>query len=75
MEKSQSSKLINTLPEIDIIVTMGCNVDCPNLPCKYREDWGLDDPSEKTKEAFVTTTKTIEDKVRNLVYRIQNKQI
>lgn len=26
MEKSQYSKLISTLPDIDIIITMGCNV-------------------------------------------------
>ena len=29
MEQTQHSKLIDTLPKIDILVTMGCNVECP----------------------------------------------
>lgn len=39
MEADQYSKLISDLPEIDIVITMGCNVQCPTLPCTYREDW------------------------------------
>ena len=45
MEKRQYSKLLSELPPVDVVVTMGCNVQCPLLPCSYREDWGLDDPS------------------------------
>ena len=41
MEQTQHSKLLNELPAVDIVITMGCNVDCPYLPCQYREDWGL----------------------------------
>ncbi|MDZ7926184.1 MAG: hypothetical protein U5L46_03275 [Agrobacterium sp.] len=41
MELTQRSKLISDLPRIDIVITMGCNVDCPYLPCKFREDWGF----------------------------------
>ena len=47
MEKTQYSKLLSALPPVDIVVTMGCNVNCPYLPCKYREDWGLEDPTGK----------------------------
>ena len=36
---------------------MGCNVDCPKLPCKHREDWGLEDPSDKSDEEFKQTNK------------------
>lgn len=45
----QQSKLLDELPPLDIVITMGCNVNCPFLPCKYREDWGLEDPTEKTE--------------------------
>lgn len=31
MEKSQYSKLIEDLPDIDISITMGCDVVCPIL--------------------------------------------
>ena len=41
MEKTQYSKLIDEIPPVDIVVTMGCNVKCPYLPCKHKEDWGL----------------------------------
>ena len=40
MEQTQYSKLLNELPPVDIVITMGCNVACPYLPCKHREDWG-----------------------------------
>lgn len=72
MEQSQEPKLIEVLPPIDIIVTMGCNVECPYLPSKHREDWGLDDPSGKEKSEFVMTASIIEEKVRDLQERIRN---
>lgn len=52
MEQSQYSKLVRELPPADIVVTMGCNVNCPYLPCKHREDWGLDDPTGQGDEVF-----------------------
>lgn len=72
MELTQHSKLIDTLPNIDILVTMGCNVECPYLPCKHREDWGLDDPSGQPDVAFHHTIDLIEAKLKDLSQRIQN---
>lgn len=66
MEKMQYSKLLSDIPPVDIVVTMGCNVECPFLPCKHREDWGLDDPTGKSDEEFVEVIKTIETKVKEL---------
>lgn len=71
MEETQCSKLLSALPEIDIVVTMGCNVHCPHLPCKHREDWGLEDPSGREDAAFLTTMGLIEEKVQDLARRIQ----
>jgi len=48
MVATQRPKLLEELPPIDVLVTMGCNVECPYLPCKRREDWGLDDPTDKS---------------------------
>lgn len=45
MEQTQRCKSLSELPEVDVLVTMGCGVDCPVLPCRQREDWGLEDPS------------------------------
>lgn len=71
MNETQKSKLISDIPEVDIVVTMGCNVQCPYLPCKHREDWGLEDPSGKEDAEFIKTAKRIEEKVLELKQRIQ----
>lgn len=75
MSQTQSSKVLSDIPEVDIVITMGCNVDCPNLPCKFREDWGLDDPSGLEDSAFVYTMETIETKILDLCQRIQSGAI
>jgi len=75
MEKEQRSKLLSELPEIDIVVTMGCNVQCPFLPCSHREDWGLDDPSEKEDEAYLYTIARIEENLLDLKQRIMNREL
>lgn len=63
MEKSQSSKLLSDIPSIDIVITMGCNVNCPFLPCKYREDWGLADPTGESDDVFKSVISEIEEKI------------
>ncbi|EJF41545.1 low molecular weight phosphotyrosine protein phosphatase [Clostridium sp. MSTE9] len=70
MEKTQRSKLLSELPPIDVVVTMGCNVDCPYLPCKHKIDWGLDDPTGKSDEKFVRTIKAIEEKIKELALKL-----
>ena len=66
MEKTQYSKLLSDIPEVDVVITMGCNVQCPFLPCSYREDWGLDDPTGQSDEVFLQIIKTIEQKIISL---------
>jgi arsenate reductase len=75
MNINQSPKLVDKLPELDIIITMGCNVDCPWLPSKHREDWGLDDPSGLSDSEFIKTARLIEEKVNDLVDRLNNGKI
>ncbi len=75
MNETQKSKLLSDIPEVDIVITMGCNVNCPYLPCKHREDWGLDDPSGKSDEEFIKTAKTIEAKVLDLKNRILDSNL
>ena len=66
MEKTQQPKLLSDIPLVDVVITMGCNVDCPNLPCKRREDWGLDDPTGKKDEEFIAVIHSIESKITQL---------
>ena len=70
MEAVQYSKLLSDIPEVDVVITMGCNVSCPFLACSFREDWGLEDPSGKNDEAFLETIRLIEEKVLDLKARL-----
>lgn len=72
MEVTQYSKLLEELPPIDVVVTMGCNVECPFLPCSMREDWGLEDPTGKSDEEFLTIISVIEKKILDLRNRLEN---
>ena len=65
MEKTQRSKLLSDIPPVDVVVTMGCNVNCPYLPCKHREDWGLEDPTGNTDEVFVEVIKALSKRYSN----------
>ena len=71
MEKDQYSKLIDELPAIDWVITMGCNVNCPYLPSRFREDWGLEDPSGKSDEEFIRTASEIERRILDLRDRVE----
>lgn len=69
MELTQRSKPLADIPPTDIVITMGCNVQCPYLPCKYREDWGLDDPTRKDDSVFIDVMMYIERNVKALAER------
>lgn len=83
MEERQRPKVLADIPPVDIVVTMGCNVQCPTLPCRYREDWGLKDPSgalslemwTSRDEAFEDCIKRIHARVLDLKERIQTGRI
>lgn len=69
MEETQGPKLLADIPPVDIVVTMGCNVNCPYLPCEFCEDWGLDDPTGKSDDEFIRVINIIEEKVLDLKER------
>lgn len=71
MERDQHSKLISDIPTVDIVITMGCNVQCPYLPSERREDWGLDDPSGKEDAEFIRVIKTIHEKMLDLIESVK----
>jgi len=72
----QEPKLLQDIPdELDILITMGCNVQCPHVPCKFREDWGLDDPDGESIDFFRETRDIIEDKVEDLIKRVKTGEI
>ena len=73
--EGQHSKLLSEIPPVDVVVTMGCNVRCPFLPCSHREDWGLEDPTGKSDEVFLETIRVIAQKVLELKARLQTASL
>lgn len=67
-------KLLDEIPlPVDILITMGCGVECPYVPNYYKEDWGLEDPVGKPLEEFRKTRDKIEEKVKELVEKVKNE--
>ena len=73
--KNQRPKMLSEIPPVSIVITMGCGVKCPFLPCKYREDWGLDDPTGKSDGEFIKIIDTIKQNILELKSRIENGEI
>ncbi len=72
MEKTQYSKLLSDIPAADVVILMGCNVNCPNVQAKYIEDWGLNDPTGKSDDEFIEIINQIENKVLELKEKLKN---
>lgn len=72
LKQNQRPKLLADIPPVDVVVTMGCNVQCPFLPCKRREEWRLDDPTGKSDDEFISVIKTIEAKIIALKSELKN---
>jgi len=75
MNLNHYSKTLDKIPPVDIVITMGCNVECPFVPNQFREDWGLEDPSGQPDSVFIETAKIIEGKIRELKERVQSGKI
>lgn len=75
MEATQTPKLLEDIPPVDIVITMGCNVYCPDLPARYREDWGIDDPSGSPDDVFLQVMDEIERKVLHLKERVRDGKL
>ncbi|MBN2899943.1 MAG: arsenate reductase ArsC [Clostridia bacterium] len=69
-------KLLSDIPEeLDLLITMGCNVQCPFVPSRYVEDWGLDDPSGGPIEDYRVTRDLIKAKMEKLIEDLKNQRI
>ena len=62
----QRSKFISELPEVDMAISMGCNVGCPFIGRAFDENWGLEDPTGKSDEEFKLVIGQIEKKILEL---------
>ena len=68
MEQNQYSKLVQDIPQVDIAISMGCNVTCPYVGKSFDDNWNLDDPTGKSDDEFIKIIKEIEKKIKKLHY-------
>ena len=66
-------KRLKDIPnKFEILITMGCGVDCPLVNCDYRKDWNIEDPSEGTIDDFRKARDSIKIKVEELLTKIKS---
>ena len=70
--EGQHSKLIGEIPEVDIAISMGCNVGCPFIGRAFDDNWGLEDPTGKDDAEFIRVIREIEKKVLELSEQLKN---
>jgi len=72
---SHYPKNIKEIPtEVDVLITMGCEVECPYIPAKLRVNWGIDDPIGKPVEEYRKIRDIIEENVKHLISYIKNNK-
>ena len=62
----QRSKLISEIPEVDMTISMGCNVGCPFIGRAFDDNWELNDPTGKSDDDFKDIIRKIEEKILEL---------
>ncbi len=68
----QPRSLDNAISELQphVIVTMGCEEECPIVPGVQRQDWDLPDPAGRPIEFMRNVRDDIEKRIRELVINI-----
>lgn len=66
MEKNQFSKTFDQIPAPNLIISMGCEVQCPIVGKPFDENWQLADPTGKSDEEFRIIIAQIERHVLQL---------
>jgi arsenate reductase len=67
----QYPKLIPQDITYDILVTMGCEVQCPFVPAKKRLTWDIEDPRGKSLSVY----RKVKDKIKNAVKQLVKELI
>lgn len=62
----QYSKLVTDISDVDIAISMGCNVGCPFIGRTFDDNWGLDDPTGKDDVDFIKVIHEIEERIIKL---------
>jgi len=67
LSRHASKSLDDIEGEFDAVITMGCGDNCPWVPAKLREDWGLPDPKNMDDENYRVVRDDISVRVKSLL--------
>jgi len=67
--KTIEAAISDTPPEV--IITMGCEEQCPYVPGAQRQDWDLPDPAGKSIEFMREVRDELEKKVKHLINELE----
>ena len=62
----QRPKSVDDLPPIDVVVTMGCGVQCPYLPCRRRIEWEITDPTGSDDDVYRSVIDDLQSRITAL---------
>ena len=62
-----SKSLDDVTGDFDAVITMGCGDNCPWVPAKRREDWGLPDPKHMEDTDYRAVRDDIASRVKTLL--------
>ncbi len=72
----QYPKSLSDIPtEIDILITMGCDVKISDATYHYTEDWAIDDPTDGSLDDFRKVRDIIKQKCIDLIERIEGGKL
>ena len=75
VKEGQHTKTLSEIGSVDVVVTMGCGVQCPSRPCQQRFDWGLEDPTGKDDTAYLRVMEEIRQKIVMLREQILTESV
>ena len=75
LAKGQHNEALTDLPQVDVVITMGCGVQCPSLPAQMRQNWGLDDPTGLGDDKFNQVIDQLEERVKELKEALQTTKL
>lgn len=65
---THASKSLDAIDgEFDAVITMGCGDNCPWVPARRREDWGLPDPRDMDDAGYRAVRDEISARVKQLL--------
>ena len=75
LANGQHNKTLTDLPQVDVVITMGCGVQCPSLPAQMHQDLGLDDPTSLGDDKFNQVIDQLEERIKELKEALQTTKL